>query len=149
MTGRIKTRQDFFQSHLTRSIQKASEPPPAPRKRRRRGRKRAARAAGPPRRAAVSSRAARLSPKPRRGSARSACSPPPRTPQPTHRLPPLRTHTGTELPKISTPRPPPSPTSFQHFLSWMILGFVRQEKKEGVRAGARDRMLASRPTEAV
>lgn len=82
------------------------------------------------------------------GSASGALSPPPRTPQPTHLLPPLLTHTGTGLPKISTLRPPPSRTSFQRFLSWMILGFVRQEKKEGARAGEGDRMLAVRSPEA-
>lgn len=66
---------------------------------------------------------------------------------PTHLLPPLRTHSGTELPKISTLRPPPSLTSFQHFLSWMILGFVRQEKKEGVRAGeGQDACFSLRPS---
>lgn len=125
----------FFQSHLASSIQKACEPPPASSKRRRWGRKRAARAAGPPRRAAISSRAAQLSPQSPSSSAGSAFSPPPRTPQPTHLLPPLHTHTSTELPKISTLRPPPSLTSFQHFLSWMILGFVREEKKEGIEGG--------------
>lgn len=45
------------------------------------------------------------------------------------------THTHSELPKISNLRPPPELTSFQRFLSWTILGFVRQEKRDGARAG--------------
>lgn len=71
---------------------------------------------------------------------RAARSPPTRTPQPTHRLPPLLAHAGTELPNISTPAP--SLANFLPALPELDEPRICKTGKQGRRAGGRGRQDA-------
>lgn len=110
-------------------------------KSRRWGRKRVARAVGAPRRAAISSRAGQLSLESPSSSAKSAFSPQPRTPQPTHLLPPAPYTHEHRAAKNFHP-PPPSLANFLPAFPELDDPRICKTGKKGRREGGRERQDA-------